>query len=517
MAGKYLITTLGCKVNQYESQQLREVLETFGLRPAAPGDTPLIAVVNTCAVTGSASRKNRQTIRRIARGGRTPVVVTGCGATADAGRLSRLPGVRAVLGHGHDACAELRVLLSNRLGARPIKPPGCLPLVTGKTHSRPDATRYDVSNKRADAQPRREASAPRTISLSTDIIAPPRGVVKTDASLTTKIHGFAGRQRAFLKVQDGCDAFCTYCIIPRLRPNLRSKPIDVAVTEARGLVLAGHKEIIVTGIFLGAYGRGTALRKRWPGRSSPLANLVDALARVDGLKRLRLSSLEPGDVDASLLDVLARHPNCVPHLHLPLQSGSERVLRRMNRQYTRDDFVTMIDRVNAALDRAAISTDIIAGFPGETEGDFADTLNVARRAGFIKIHAFPFSARDGTAAARWQKDFVPTAIARDRMEQLADLERELSLSFRKQFVGQVERVIVEASKGGTGAGGMTDGGATDAVRSGRADRYFEIHFDAAGASTGKYVPVRIDRVTPIRTHGTIVSSAKPGPHTVTRS
>ena len=150
--------------------------------------------------------------------------------------------------------------------------------------------------------------------------------------LAGRIGRFAGHQRALLKVQEGCDALCTYCIIPKLRPMLRSKPIAAAVAETRGLVRAGHKEIVVTGIFLGAYGRETALRTRFtPGRS-PLADLVEALARVEGLARLRLSSLEPGDVDERLLDVLVRHENCVPHLHLPLQSGSASLLMRMNRQ-----------------------------------------------------------------------------------------------------------------------------------------------------------------------------------------
>jgi threonylcarbamoyladenosine tRNA methylthiotransferase MtaB len=311
-----------------------------------------------------------------------------------------------------------------------------------------------------------------------------------------RITSFAGHQRAFLKVQDGCDAFCSYCIIPRLRPWPRSKPIKVAVAEARDLVRAGHKEIVVTGVFLGAYGRETAVRRRWARQGSPLAALVDALARVEGLRRLRLSSLEPGDVDEALLEELSAHKNCVPHLHLPLQSGSASILRRMNRQYTVAAFVEMIQRVRAALDRPAVSTDIIVGFPGETERDFEASIDIARRVEFCKIHAFPFSPRDQTVAARWRRDFVHPNVVRDRMRRLAEVERECSFRFRRRFVGQVERVIVEES-------GTLDG-QTDEwhnVRHGRSDRYFKVHFETDEVRPGDLVSVRIDRVTPTRTHG----------------
>ncbi len=499
MARKYLLTTLGCKVNQYESQQLREILESCGLRSARRGETPDVAVVNTCAVTLGASRKSRQAIRRITRGGHTLVVVVGCGATADAGPLRRLQGVTAVFGNDTNTCAELHRLLTRRLGFIPAHPYGAANHVAEARYLRPDATGYDVSMK-PDARKRgRQASTPRAAN-SLDVITPFLDV-KTGGVLTGRIRSFAGHQRAFLKVQDGCDAVCTYCIIPRLRTRLRSKPIEVAVAEARDLVHAGHKEIIVTGIFLGAYGRETAVRKQWGTRRSPLASLVDALAQVNGLRRLRLSSLEPGDVDESLLDVLARRETCVPHLHLPLQSGSDEVLRRMNRQYARDQFIDMIDRVRSRLDRPAITTDIIVGFPGETEEDFEATLDVARCAEFCKIHAFPFSPRAKTAAARWQKEFVNPAVVRRRMRRLADVERACSLSFRRRFVGEIERVIVEDAH-------RLDDQTSPWHRMyrGRADRYFEIHFQADDVGSGDLVSVRIDQVTSTRTHGSCLGA-----------
>ena len=539
MAGKYLLTTLGCKVNQYESQQIREVLESFGLRPALSGEPPAVAVVNTCAVTATAMRKNRQTIHRLARNGRTPVVVIGCGVSAESDRLRLLEGVTAVLGHDADVCAELRDILVDRLEADPTESRGLNQEKAEETHKHPDVAGNDVFMKPAVAQHRQDAPTSRTSNHSTYIIPRRTALVKQTGELTDRIDSFAGHQRAFLKVQDGCDAYCTYCIIPRLRPGLRSKPVDIAVAEARALVRAGHREIILTGIFLGAYGRETALRKRWPDGRSPLADLVDALARVEGLDRLRLSSLEPGDVDASLLNVLADHETCVPHLHLPLQSGSQTILTRMNRQYDRDAFVAMIDRVREALDRPAISTDLIVGFPGETDADFEASLTVARHARFSKIHAFPFSPREQTAAARWQREFVPGPVVRERMKRVAALERELSLDFRRQFLGATERVVVEQSEK-TMAGWhgqavacpcpspdehgqtslpMPPGAAEDrtqveeipaappSILHGRSDRYFEIHFEAGTAqpapAAGGLVTVRIDRVTPARTHGTL--------------
>lgn len=490
MARKYRLTTLGCKVNQYESQELRGVLSSLAWRPARQGEPADVAIVNTCAVTGSASRKNRQAIRRLNDGGKTPVIVVGCGASADAAQLERIHGVEAVLGHDTDVRTAVAELLKERFGPPPAE---AVPIGRVRT-DRPD-----------------KAHSVRIIPLGLP------GVKEADA-LTTQIQAFDGHQRAFLKVQDGCDAFCSYCIIPRLRSTLRSKPVDVCVREARALVRSGHKEIIVTGIFLGAYGRDTAIRRRFTPGEAPLPALILALSQVEGLRRLRLSSLEPGDVTDELLDVLASNDNCVHHLHLPLQSGSGEVLRRMNRQYTREEFVDMVDRVQRCLDRPAITTDIIVGFPGETDADFEATCEIARYTGFSKIHAFPFSPRDRTAAARWQRDFVPPPVARERMNRLSDLEDELSLSFRRKFVGRRERVIVQSW--------LLHGDDTAApMFFGRSDRYFEIHVtpaDDGGAGcgdasenatdieVGDLVTVRVDRVTSTRTHGSLLGDGARG-------
>jgi threonylcarbamoyladenosine tRNA methylthiotransferase MtaB len=301
----------------------------------------------------------------------------------------------------------------------------------------------------------------------------------------------SGHQRAFLKVQDGCDAHCTYCIIPTLRPGMWSKPVEDVVTEAQRLVDAGHVEIVLSGIFLGAYGYQTALRRRQPERASPLGELVKVLCtRVRGLRRLRLSSLEPGDLNDELLGVLRSHEQVVPHLHLPLQSGSDHLLHRMNRQYTRDDFLRMIERVNNAFDRPAITTDIIVGFPGETDDEFAHTLDVVDASKFIHIHAFRFSPRPGTAAARWTADVVHGPVVNERIDTLRARAAEHSYSFRRSFVGETARILVEQGQ----------------PRHGRCERYFDVHVDDEDVRPGDFLDVRIDRVTPTRTFGSSLLS-----------
>lgn len=314
-----------------------------------------------------------------------------------------------------------------------------------------------------------------------------------------------------MKVQDGCDAHCTYCIIPKLRPTPWSKSVDDAVEEARRLVAGGHVEIVLTGIFLGAYGQPTALRRRQntSGDSATLAKLIDALCtRVPGLRRVRLSSLEPGDLTDDLAAVLRSHAQVVPHFHLPLQSGSDVILRRMNRQYGRDDFLRMVDRVRVAFDRPALTTDVIVGFPGETADEFRRTVEVVDHAGFIHVHAFHFSPRPGTAAARWQKNFVRGPVLNDRIDLLRATAERHSLTFRQSFVGQDVELLVEHEKADEyrpAIGEVTPDLPTK--RHGRSERYFAVSFEDPTAQPGDFVRVRIDEASVTHTFGTRVGSA----------
>jgi threonylcarbamoyladenosine tRNA methylthiotransferase MtaB len=521
----FCVQTLGCKVNHYESEQVSAVLRARGLTETSP-DRAELRIINSCSVTVQAASQSRQATRRMTRlsvlpdprravltaceinpsnpplreandAPRARVLVIGCWATSDTAAAASLPGVDAVLTHGDDVAAELDRLLTawglprdaNRTALSPpphacaVEPPpedkisdGWIVKAGSGAGQRTSANKTKITNPVNEKSHQVWGAAPRganSLPLLGD-------------------HQF-GRQRAFLKIQDGCDAHCTYCIIPKLRPGLFSKPIDNVVSEARRLVEAGHVEIVLTGIFLGAYGQLTALRRRQAGGPAPLAQLVDALCKnVPGLRRLRLSSLEPGDLTNDLLAALAAHEQVVPHFHLPLQSGSDELLRRMNRQYRRDDFLRMVDRVAATFDRPALTTDIIVGFPGETDDAFARTVEVVERAGFIHVHAFPYSPRPGTAAARWQQDFVRGPIVNERINHLRELADANSFRFRSAFVGETVEVIVELGEE------TIDG---RRFRHGRCERYFPVHFESESAQPGEVVRVLIESVTGQNTVG----------------
>ncbi len=529
MGAKYRLTTLGCKVNQYETEQVRELLESFGMTPAAKGEDADLAIVNTCAVTCSATARSRQALRRSSKKGATPTIAIGCYASAEPDAIRQIPGVTQVLGHETETLSAIRQAVVDRFGepevvsidrgrasqptevdddfepfAEPLVPVGLrLKSRIEQAPPRSTETRRTQPGKPSPTNSYSIVRALPIVNAEADFSGSNSGSGVADVSEPVPdflpVREFSTRTRAFLKIQDGCDASCTYCIIPKLRSRLNWKPIDVAVREAEGLVAAGHREIVLTGIFLGAYGRETAIRKRFVPGPSPLAGLVDALAKVDGLARLRLSSLEPGDLDDELLGVIARHSNCVPHFHLPLQHASDAILRRMNRQYTSDAFVDMIDRVNKALDRPAISTDIIVGFPGETDAMFEETMAMAGYAKFCKIHAFPFSPRPGTAAARWPKDFVHQGTVKERMNTLGELEQQLAHDYTRQFEGETLRVIVENAKSPEGKSNSNE----TPIAVGRCDRYFEVNFEAQESKPGDVVQVRIDRVSERRVHGSI--------------
>jgi threonylcarbamoyladenosine tRNA methylthiotransferase MtaB len=460
----FSVSILGCRVNHYEAEQIAQVLRSWGLQQVEQGGD--IRVVHTCSVTSQAAKGSRQQIRRATRlnvlqpiqvsgssledhlDGRAKVIVTGCWATSDRSTAEQIPGVDAVITHHEDVHQRLCELLERWSGKNPV---------------------------------RRASNRVGTTSLP--LLHDPQ----------------SAHQRAFIKVQDGCDAHCTYCIIPRLRPRLWSKNIEDTVHEAQALVNSGHKEIVLTGIFLGAYGQPTALRRRQPeSTSKPLSRLIETLCtRVNGLERLRLSSMEPGDLDKHLINVIKRYPQVVPHFHLPLQAGSDRVLRKMNRQYTQSDFLDMISMVKESFDRPALTTDIICGFPGETETDFEQTLHVVDQTGFIHIHAFPYSPRPQTAAARWQREFVTPDVVNQRIRILQDRAQAYSLEFRKSFLDQIVTVLVERDQNRSEF--------RPGFRHGRTERYFEVHFETSRpVQTGALVPIRVESITPGRTYGRVL-------------
>ena len=380
--------TYGCKANQYDTQVLREALVRRGLEEQ-DREADLV-VVNTCTVTAEAGRKARQLIRRIGR--ETPgtrIAVTGCLAESEPEVLRELPGVDWVLGNGE---AKRPVNFLRELG-------------------------HDID--------------PEELGI-------PAGVTE-----------FAGHTRAFLKIQDGCDMACAFCIIPRVRGRSVSRSPEELEAEVARLVRAGHVEIVLCGIHIGHWGLD---------RGSRLAELVQRLAvlRVEDDEgrslpfRVRLSSIEATEVDDDLLAVMADRPDRVaPHLHMPMQSGSNAVLARMNRWYDRATYLAACDRIRRRLDRPAFTADVLVGFPGEGEAEFAETLAAVSEAGFARLHVFPFSPRPGTEAESMHDRPDPTAV-RERRAALSEAADAVATAYGESLVGARDTVVLEGFVGLSG-------------------------------------------------------------------
>ena len=368
------LVTLGCKVNQYETQLVLETLERNGFREAATDEPADLCVVNTCTVTNNGDSRSRQVIRQLAKqnpGTRT--LVMGCYATRDPRAVSSLPSVFEV--------------------------------VTDKRELPDILARHGIHDM-------------------------PSGISR-----------FEGRKRAYVKVQDGCILKCTYCIIPQVRPGLRSRSPEDIEDEVRRLIDNGHQEIILTGIHVGHYGVDTTR-----GRSGlppfRLPHLFRRLDRIPGRWRMRLSSIEAAEIDENFIAAAADCEHLCPQFHPALQSGSNTVLRRMRRRYTIETFMKTIDQMRDRLDNPAFTTDVIVGFPGETDDEFEETLLACRRAGFMKIHIFPYSVRRGTPAATLP-DQVHGTIREARTQTLERLERELARQYYASLVGRDVEVLVE--------------------------------------------------------------------------
>ncbi len=368
--------TLGCKVNQYETEFVREGLARVGYREAAAHESADLCVVNTCTVTTEGDAKSRQIIRQLAkRNPGTRIVVMGCFATRAPNEVARLPGVSEV--------------------------------VTDKRELPDLLARFGV------------------------------------VDIPTGISTFANRQRAYVKVQDGCMLNCSFCIIPHVRPNLASRPVEHIVDEIERLVEGGYRELILTGIHLGHYGvewnRGRPKRE-----CLRLSHLLERIASLPGDFRVRLSSIEATEVTRELLAVMAANSERIcPHLHVSMQSGSDAVLRRMRRRWGAQRFLDRCRLARETLDQPAFTTDIIAGFPGEMEADFDATCAVAREVCFSKIHVFPFSARPGTPAAKMPDQITPEVKA-ERCRRLGELEIELRDRYFCTLTGRRLRVLVES-------------------------------------------------------------------------
>jgi threonylcarbamoyladenosine tRNA methylthiotransferase MtaB len=373
---KLKTVTLGCKVNQYETEFLREGLLGIGYQDAAEEDPADLCVVNTCTVTSEGDSKSRQIIRRLARENpASKIVVMGCYATRAPEEVATLPNVTEVLTDKRE--------LGDLLG------------------------RFGVTD------------------------------------VPTGISGFGRRHRAYVKVQDGCLLRCSFCIIPMVRPELASRPMAHILDEVRRLVDNGYREVVLTGIHLGHYGvdwNRHETKENW----TRLSHLVRAIAELPGDFRVRLSSIEATEVTRELIEVMAEYPEKIcPHLHISMQSGSDSVLRRMRRRWGSRRFIDRCQLLKERLVRPAITTDIIVGFPGETEAEFAETCETSRQVGFSKIHIFPFSARRGTPAADMPGQ-LSKQLKHERGLDLARVEAELQAKYFASLEGSRLRVLVES-------------------------------------------------------------------------
>jgi threonylcarbamoyladenosine tRNA methylthiotransferase MtaB len=378
---KLRTVTLGCKVNQYETQFVREGLLGIGYEDAIEHEAADLCIVNTCTVTSEGDSKSRQTIRRLARDNpASKIVVMGCYATRAPEEVAALPNVTQVVTDKRE-----------------------LPDLLG---------RFGVTD------------------------------------VPTGISSFGRRHRAYVKVQDGCMLRCSFCIIPHVRPHVTSRPVAHILDEVRRLVDNGYREVVLTGIHLGHY--GVEWNRRLPKSDwTRLSHLLEQIARLPGDFRVRLSSIEATEVTRELIEVMANHGDKVcPHLHISMQSGSDSVLRRMRRRWGSRRYIDRCELVKGRLDRPAITTDIIVGFPGETDEEFAETVAVARAVGFSKIHIFPFSARRGTPAAT-MTDQVPTPVRDERSRELAAVEIELRDNYFYSLRGQRLCVLVEGKANAT--------------------------------------------------------------------
>ena len=406
--------TLGCKVNQYESEKIAEDFRARGFDLVRFSDEADIYIVNTCTVTQTADSKSRQAARSaINRNPKAAVILTGCYAETSPEVVNAIEGVSLVVGNqGKEHLVDEVVA---KLGVFPsIRNP------------RRRSERPDLSGKSA----------------------------------------VRNRTRALIKVQDGCDQFCAYCAVPLARPVMSSRPMDEVLAEARDLAERGFKEVVLTGIRLGRYEDG-------------LTQLIEGLAGVKGIERIRLSSIELTDVPKGLVQLIAENRKVCRHLHVPLQSGDDGILRRMKRPYATAEFTAFVEGIRLLVPEIAITTDIMVGFPGETEGEFENAYRFAEKIRFSRTHVFPYSARPGTKAADLDDDVSPSTKD-ERKSRMVELAAECAQEFASRLIGRTVRVLAEGKQCGANfSSGFTDNYVRVAFEGGRPGELVDVSIESA--------------------------------------
>lgn len=416
--------TLGCKVNHYETEGIWRMFKENGYERVDFDRQSDVYVINTCTVTNTGDKKSRQIIRRAIRKNPEAVVcVTGCYAQTSPGEIMEIPGVDVVVG----------------------------------TQNRKNMIMYIEEHQRT-RQPVNGVA----------------NIMKNRVFEEMDVPEFTDRTRASLKIQEGCNNFCTFCIIPWSRGLLRSRDPENVISQAQKLVDAGYKEIVLTGIHTAGYGEDMS--------DYNFAKLLrDLETKVAGLKRIRISSIEASQITDEVIDVLDQSEKIVRHLHIPLQSGSDTVLSRMRRKYSSDFYYEKVRRIREALPHLAITSDVIVGFPGETEEEFMETYNFIKKVGYSELHVFPFSRRTGTPAAR-MADQVDEEIKNERVNKMIALSDQLAEEYAETYDGEVLEVIPEE---------VVDSGGKSNLLEGYTDNYLKVQFEGDPELIGKIVRVKL--------------------------
>ena len=379
---KFIIKTLGCKVNSYESEYIRNLLITNGYEEV--NDNADICIVNTCTVTNTADNKSKQIINNIKKNNPHGIVIAmGCFCQFRQNEIKDIINADIIIGNKDKSKIIDYIENYDKNKEQIIK-------------------FYDMNDVEFEDM---------------------------------EVEKYNKHHRAFIKIEDGCNNFCSYCIIPYVRGRVRSKNFDKCINEAKKLVNSGHKEIVLAGIHTGQYNDN----------GKRLSDVINALSEIEELKRIRLSSVEIVELDENMLQIIKKNNKFVSHLHIPLQAGSNHVLSLMNRRYTREEFIKMVEVIKQKRPGISLSTDIIVGFPGETDEDFNDTLELCKIVGFSKIHVFPYSDRNGTIASK-MKDKVDGNLKKQRVHKLIELSNELERKYFMENINKEVEVLIEEKK-----------------------------------------------------------------------
>lgn len=416
---KVALITLGCKVNAYETEAVWEKFQQAGYERVEPDEAADIYVINTCMVTNTAEQKSRQMIRHPLKYNREAIIVVmGCLTQLKAKEVLAIAGVKIVLGTKHrDLIPEL---VQKHLASG---------LAINYVSDNPKAEVYD----------------------------------------NLVINDFFDHQRAFLKIEDGCNNFCSYCIIPYARGRVRSKPKDMVLEEAKELAKK-HAEIILTGIHTGGYGEDL--------EGYGFADLLQDLEGLEGLNRIRISSIEINELTEEVIRIIEKSPRIVRHLHVPLQSGSDKILKLMNRKYTTEKYAEKIRELRKRIPDLALTTDVIVGFPGEEAEDFHTTYSLIEALAFNELHVFPYSNRSGTVAAKMTPE-VDGLVKKDRVRRLLELNERLAKTAIKRQEGKILKVVAEREQ--------------DGFLTGHSRSYVHVRFEGPSSLVGKEVKVFLEK------------------------